>query len=238
MTAVTDVTNAATATSAAAASSTTSTTAASATSAQGELNSNYNTFLKLLTTQLQNQDPLDPTDSSQFTNQLVLFSQVEQQIDTNSTLDTMLTNQTSNMAQQALSYLGLNVAASGNTITYDGSSVTAGYTLPSAAATATVGIFNSSGTEVYTTSGGTAAGSNEFTWDGTDSSGDAVASGLYTVQVTAADASGNPITASTVVPGIVTGVSNSNGTTYLTINGEQVAASSVVSAAEPASSSN
>jgi flagellar basal-body rod modification protein FlgD len=217
-------------------SSTTSSGAYSGSQSTAALNQNYQTFLQLLTTQLKNQDPLNPEDSSQFTNQLVLFSQVEQQIDTNTTLNTMLTNQTTGLTQQALSYIGLNVAASGNTFTYSGSGSTElGYTLPSTAAGATVGIFNSDGVEVYAGSGSTASGNNEFTWDGEDNSGNQQPAGTYTIQVTAADSSGNALTATTITPGQVTAVTSSGGTTYLTVNGQQVPLSSVVSAAEPSS---
>jgi flagellar basal-body rod modification protein FlgD len=221
------------------ASTATSTAAYSTSQSTAALNQNYQTFLTLLTTQLKNQDPLNPEDSSQFTNQLVLFSQVEQQIDTNTSLNSILTNQTTGMTQQALSYLGMNVAADNSALQYDGSNdVTVGYTMPSGAASATVGIFNSSGVEVYSTDASTDAGTNSFTWNGTDSSGDTQAAGTYTVQVNASDSSGNPLTVPTITPGTVTAVSVANGTTYLTINGQQVPVSDVVSAAYPASSSS
>ena len=202
------------------------------------LNSNYQTFLKLLTTQLQNQDPLNPEDSSQFTNQLVLFSQVEQQIDTNTSLNSILSNQTTGMTQQALSYLGMNVAADNTALQYNGSNVNIGYSMPSGAASATLSIFDSSGTEVYSQTADTDAGTHSYTWDGTDNSDKAQADGTYTVQVAASDSKGNPLTVPTITPGQVTAVSVSNGTTYLTVNGQQVPVTDVVSAAYPASSSS
>jgi flagellar basal-body rod modification protein FlgD len=220
------------------ATTTTSSGAYSSSQSTAALNQNYQTFLQLLTTQLQNQDPLNPEDSSQFTNQLVLFSQVEQQIDTNTSLNSILANQNTGLTQQALSYIGLNVAAQGSNFTYSGSgSEELGFNLASAAANSTVAIFDSSGNEVYAGTGGTADGENTFTWNGQDSSGNQQPAGTYSIQVTAADSSGNSVTATTVTPGQVTAVTSSGGVTYLTINGQQVPLSTVVSAAEPASGS-
>src|ERR1700734_3492026 len=78
-------------------------------SAMDQLSGNFDTFLQLLTTQLQNQDPLDPMDSNQFTQQLVEFSQVEQQINTNTNLQTLITQGTTNASAITTSYLGKNV---------------------------------------------------------------------------------------------------------------------------------
>ena len=206
----------------------------SASSAQGSLDTNYNTFLTLLTTQLKNQDPLDPMDSSQFTNQLVLFSQVEQQIQTNANLTTLISSASANTTQQALSYIGLDVQATGSSFKYDGSdAVKLGYNIPSTAAASTVGVFNSAGVEVYSAAGQTAAGNYTANWNGTDSTGNTVPAGTYTVQVSAVDGTGTPLATTTTVPGQVTGVSTTNGTTYLTINGAAVPLSNVTSASYP-----
>ena len=217
----------------------TATTTSSSTSAQGQLDTNYQTFLTLLTTQLQNQDPLSPMDSSQFTNQLVLFSQVEQQIQTNSNLSTLISASNTNTTQQALGYIGLDVTATGDSFKYDGTdSVKLGYTLPSQSATTTIGVFNSAGVEVYSTPGQTAAGSFNTAFAGQDNEGNALPAGTYTVQVSATDSTGAPLTVATTVPGQVTGVSTSNGTTYLTVNDQQVPLSSVTSATYPGADSS
>ena len=211
-----------------AATTSTSNNGYSASSSQQALNQNYQTFLTLLTTQLKNQDPLDPQDSSQFTNQLVLFSQVEQQIDTNSTLNTMLSNQETQMTTDAVNYIGHTVAGTGSSFTFDGTdSVPLGYTLSSTASSTTVSIANSSGVTVYSAKGETTEGNNTFTWNGEDASGNALAAGTYTLAVTAFDASGNQITTSTVVPGTVTSVTANGGQTYLTVGGNQVPLSGV-----------
>jgi flagellar basal-body rod modification protein FlgD len=212
-----------------------SATATSPASAQGQLNTNYQTFLTLLTTQLKNQDPLDPMDSSQFTNQLVLFSQVEQQIQTNASLTTLVSDASANTNQQALGYIGLDVNATGSSFKYDGTDpVTLGYTIPSTAASSTISITNSNGVVVWSGPGQTAAGTYNTNWDGADTAGDATeASGMYTVAVNAVDSTGTPLTVPTTVPGQVTGVSTANGTTYLTINNTAVPLSNVTSAYYP-----
>src|SRR5215469_6276624 len=77
-----------------------------ATSSKKQLSANFDTFLTLLTTQLQNQDPLQPMDSNQFTQQLVQFSQVEQQINSNQNLETLISATKNQTSQSAVSYLG------------------------------------------------------------------------------------------------------------------------------------
>src|ERR1043165_3489997 len=85
--------------------STTPTTAGTP-DAMKQLSSNFSTFLTLLTTQLQNQDPLSPMDSNQFTQQLVMFSQVEQQINTNDNLQSLIALNLSQTANSAVNYIG------------------------------------------------------------------------------------------------------------------------------------
>src|SRR5579884_3869002 len=77
--------------------------------AMQQLTGNFDTFLQLLTTQLQNQDPLSPMDSTQFTQQLVEFSQVEQQINTNNNLQNLIGLTEANAGSTAVSYLGKDV---------------------------------------------------------------------------------------------------------------------------------
>ena len=79
------------------------------------LASNFQTFLTLLTTQLKNQNPLDPLDTNQFTQQLVQFAQVEQQIKQNTQLETLISIEKSAQATTALAYVGATVAIDGQT---------------------------------------------------------------------------------------------------------------------------
>src|SRR6202046_4882218 len=82
-----------------------------------QLAGNFNTFLTLLTTQLQNQDPLSPLDTNQFTQQLVEFASVEQQVNMNSNLQTLIAMQQTSASLQALQLVGANVTINSNTAT-------------------------------------------------------------------------------------------------------------------------
>src|SRR6202161_621777 len=121
---------------------TTPTSNASTAQAAGDVGSqqlagNFNTFLTLLTTQLQNQDPTSPLDTNQFTSQLVQFSQLEQQLDTNANLQTLISGQTTSTVGTAIGYIGHTVEASGGNFVLDGtSSDTLSYNLSSAGASA------------------------------------------------------------------------------------------------------
>src|SRR5579875_3860626 len=194
--------------------------------------SNLNDFLTLLTTQLTHQDPLAPMDSTQFTQQLVGFSQVEQQIQTNSNLSTLISLQQSGQGTNAVSYLGTVVEANGNSLPLVNGQAKFSYTLPSTAQSVKVTISDQNGNVINTVSGSANSGKNVVTWDGTDGTGKAVTP------------------TSTTFFGLVTGVnginggggsgsSGSGGTTPVTLNvdGLSIALSNVVSIQAPSASS-
>lgn len=201
----------------AAAAAATSSTASKATTAKTTLGTNFNTFLNMLTTQLKHQDPLAPTDSSQFTNQLVQFSSVEQQIAANSNLEKLITLQTASQTAQAIAYVGQTVEVSGSTLPLQNSSAGASfsYTLPSNATSCEVQIKDSSGNVVYKTNADTKSGRHDITWNGKDTAGTAQKEGLYTLSVVAKGSDGNALAASTTVNGQVTKLTNdaTNGAT-------------------------
>ncbi|MBI3440753.1 MAG: flagellar hook assembly protein FlgD [Proteobacteria bacterium] len=173
------------------------------------LNQNFDQFLTLLTTQLKNQDPLAPMDSTQFTNQLVSFSGVEQQIKTNENLAKLLSNSSTSQTTMGLSYIGLNVNISGTQFDFNpktDASVKLNYTLPSDAAINTVSILDQNGNTVYTTKGELSSGAHAFARNGTDQNGQAVPAGTYSLQVGALDANQKNISVATTVPGRVTGI--------------------------------
>src|ERR1700679_3188234 len=164
---------------------TTATTGTSATStgadAMSQLSGNFDTFLQLLTTQLQNQDPLSPMDSNQFTQQLVEFSQVEQQIDSNTNLQTLISQGTSQSGAYATSYLGKTVTVSGGQGALTDGKAQWNYNLGAQASSALLTVTNASGQTVYNRSGPTAQGSNSFTWNGEDNNGNQQPDGTYTL---------------------------------------------------------
>jgi flagellar basal-body rod modification protein FlgD len=211
------------------------------TTANGALSftQNFSTFLTLLTTQLKNQDPLNPMDSSQFTNQLVEFSEVEQQIKTNSQLSTMISNQTASEAIAALPMVGETIQYNGNQAALESGSATFSYTLPSNAASTNLIVQDASGNTVYSATGKTAAGTYAFTWNGQNNGGQQQPDGgIYTLSVQSVDANNNPITATTTAVGTVTGVNVQNNVATFNVSGVEVPMNQLVNIIGSSSSSS
>lgn len=164
---------------------------------------NFQTFLTLLTTQLQNQNPLDPLDTNQFTQQLVQFAGVEQQLKTNDQLTSLVTLQKTAQSTQALNFVGSTAVVDGSTATLtDGKATWAlGVSKPSSV---TVTISNSVGQAVYSGNFSMNAGDHQaFQWDGRGSDGSQWPDGSYTLTATAKDASGQAVAVSTEIQGVV-----------------------------------
>src|SRR6185295_9321796 len=144
----------------------TASTPSAAAGAQKQLSSNFDTFLTLLTTQLKNQDPLSPMDSNQFTQQLVQFSQVEQQINSNKNLESLIALTKARSATDAVSYLGKTLTLTdGMGALMDGEANWA-YSLDNHASSATLYVKNMHGDVVYSAPAETDEGMHSFTWDG------------------------------------------------------------------------
>lgn len=158
------------------------------------LNADFNTFLKILTAQLANQDPTAPVDPSEFTNQLVMYSQVEQQMSTNSKLDNVLSTMNSNGITPLLSYVGQYVESStdGKLVVQNGQALLA-YDLPSKAQTVAISVQDSKGKVIATVDGAANKGMNRVAWDGKLDSGEVAKDGVYKFVLTAKDSSGNLI---------------------------------------------
>ena len=198
--------------------STTDTTTTTSSSTTSGLSADYDMFIQLLVAQLQYQDPLDPTDATEFTNQLVQYSNLEQQIATNDKLDEVLSSLDTFGLSSGVGYMGHTVEAQGDTISVqDDGTVDADwvYTLDSDASDVALTVTDEDGNVVWEGTGTTTSGRNTFTWDGTDSDGNQVEGGAYTLSVTATDSSGDTVEATTYVSGKVTGVTSSDGTTIL-----------------------
>jgi flagellar basal-body rod modification protein FlgD len=194
----------------------------------------FSQFLTLLTTQLQNQDPLAPMDSTEFTNQLVQFSQVEQQINSNQKLDTMLQLQLASISSVALGYVGMDVSYLSAEMNFDGTNpVRIDYALASGAQVAKIKVTNEEGDVVYLADAPKSAGKNNMLWLGKDNNGNTVEPGTYTVSIEAADSAGSPIETSTVVSGRVKGIESQNGVVYLLIGDRAVSLATVVNAKVP-----
>jgi len=203
-------------------SSTTSSVAAAVTgsssgSSNDTLASNFTTFLQLLTTQLKNQNPLDPLDTNQFTAQLVQFAQVEQQLKSNTQLETLVSLQQTAQSTQALGFVGHIVAIDGQTSRL--ANGTAGWSFNSPKpATATVNIINSAGATVFTGTYSLNSGIQNFVWDGRNNSGVLQPDGDYKLSITAKDAAGQNVSVSTEVQGVVDSVDVSKTPPVLSVN--------------------
>lgn len=179
------------------------------------LSQTYDQFLKLLVTQLKNQDPLNPTDSSQFTNQLVQYSQVEQQIKTNDNLTKLINAQNDNAVQSNLKYIGNYVVAESKQVDYTSGTQSFRYSLDKDAKSATFTITDSSGNVVRSIPAEATSGAHKLSWDGKNTNGVAVPAGIYKISITAPDANGKNVGATTYVDGKITAVTNNGGTSQL-----------------------
>ena len=207
-----------------------STTASSgsSTSSSTEIAGNFQQFLLLLTTQLKNQSPLDPLDTNQFTQQLVQFASVEQQLKTNATLTTLAAGSKASAAASAAGLVGSTVTASGTSAAY--SNGAAAWTLKAdKAGSATIRISDSTGATVATATQALTAGSQTFTWDGRLAAGGTAAVGTYNIAVTARDAAGQPVTVSSDLSGTVSSVDMSGDTPLLVIGASRVPIASLKS---------
>jgi flagellar basal-body rod modification protein FlgD len=195
------------------------------------LGMNKDDFMKLFVAQLQYQDPLKPQDPSAMLEQLSQLSLVEQSYNSNTALKNLLTAQNNSISLTAVSFIGKDVKANGNSVTFDGSApATLEYSLPQSATSAQVSIVDASGRTVRTTTlGAINAGDNSFSWDGRDNSGVMLPAGAYKFNVTATAANGGALTATSYTTGRIDGVDLSGSTPQLTIGATSVALSDVIS---------
>lgn len=164
--------------------------------------SNFDTFLSLLTTQLQNQNPLDPLDTNQFTQQLVSFTGVEQQLRTNENLEALLRLSKVGSDATALSFVGLNVTAEGSTTELrDGLAVW--YLSSPGPVQANISVLDKNGSTVFSETKTLDTGTQPYQWNGRTSTGTLAPAGSYKVVVTAKDAGGQAVNVDTSFSGIV-----------------------------------
>ena len=195
------------------------------------LANNYQTFLSLLTTQLSNQDPLSPMDTSQFTQQLTQMTGVEQQLLSNQLLQQLVNQNSSNSGlSNAVNLIGKNVTVDGGSAPLAAGTATWEFSLPTAPNAMTVSVLDSSNNVVWsgsvTPSG---AGAQTFTWDGKNQAGvQQTDGGVYSIKIAASDGAGSTITPSYTLQGTATAVQTVNGQTMVTVGGAQVPLSSVI----------
>jgi flagellar basal-body rod modification protein FlgD len=183
---------------------------------------NYDLFLKMLTTQLRVQNPLEPMNAEKFTEQLVQYSAVEQQIQANQKLEDMLTTMISSTALSLVNYIGKTVEAAGDITQLRSGKALWKLDAASSAADSAVTIRNSAGVVVYEGKSDLVSGENTFEWDGRLANGQQAPEGEYQISVTAKDGNEAPVAVTTRVSGVVTAVDTTGAIPYLQINGALV----------------
>jgi flagellar basal-body rod modification protein FlgD len=203
---------------------------------------NFQSFLTLLTTQLQHQNPTDPLDTNQFTQQLVQFAQVEQQLKSNDHLTKLLDVEKANQSTQALAFVGSTVIVDGSSARLGaeaGAGISATWNVIAPKNTqATFTITNSAGQEVYK-SNINVDENLEFVWDGKSKDGTAWPVGDYKLTVTGKDSSGKDVVVSTEVKAKVDSVDLTSNPPLLSIGGKNYTVDKIkrVESATPAPTS-
>ena len=201
-------------------SSSNSSAAASSALASSQIAGNFQSFLQLLTTQLQNQNPLSPLDTNQFTQQLVEFAGVQQQLNTNDSLATLVSLQQTAQSTQALGFVGKTAVVNGSTAPLTSSSATWLLSVP-ATSTVNITITGSNGQTVFSgTYNATAGNSQPFTWNGQGTDGTQYPDGSYTLTATAKDSSNNSVAIGTQIEGVVSSVDLTQSPPLLSIGGQ------------------
>ncbi|MGP1275702.1 MAG: flagellar hook assembly protein FlgD [Caulobacterales bacterium] len=199
-----------------------------ASSAEG-LADNFDTFLTLLTSQLQNQDPLSPMESQEFVSQLVQFSSVEQQIQSTQAIQALLNVQAALAQLSSVDYIGKYALVETNGSMLSEGSAEWSYELPQEASSTQLVITNAQGATVGTITGQTSPGEHRLVWDGTDQQGNTLPDGVYNLEVVAFDSAGERISDTPVsVGGRVTGVELTDGQAIVEVGGMLVPASRII----------
>ena len=191
----------------------------------------YESFLKLLTAQLRNQDPLAPMDASQFMTQLAQLSTVEQSMRSNDTLGKVLDTLKSSGMRMDMALLGRKVEAESNQLSLTEGKAEAAYTVDGQPASVKLEVLNSAGNVVHSMPGALQTGRQVFSWTGQTAGGGTAPDGLYTLRVTAKDKDGKALNTATVVTDTVAEVRSVDGATKFVLkNGATISSDAVLSA--------
>ena len=208
--------------------STSAAASATGTNALQSLGDNFNQFLTLLTTQLQNQDPTSPVDSDQFTQELVQFTGVQQSVATNTNLTQLISLQQGSQVLQSANVVGHQATVTSSQLALENSTGEVTFST-STAEPIQIAIANSAGQTVRDVNLTSQAGTNTWTWDGRDNNGNQLANGAYGVALetgtTATNASAVPFS----VVGTATGLTNGASGLQLQMGAVSVGLSSVQS---------
>lgn len=197
-------------------------------------------FLNLLVAQLRNQDPLNPSDSTEFTAQLAQFSSLEQLQNINDTLAGFEVYQSTLNNIQSSNFIGKTVTASGDTLSVtNGAADPISVELDKNCQTVYIQISDAHGEYVTDIEAGSLdAGMHSIAWDGTDQYGATVGDGSYAFSVMAVDADGNSVSTTSYISGKVTGVDYQSGETMLLIGDQEVSIASLIRVQDVSSDDN
>ncbi|WP_375451425.1 flagellar hook assembly protein FlgD [uncultured Devosia sp.] len=195
---------------------------------------NFDTFLNILTTQLKNQNPLDPLDTNQFTQQLVQFTGVEQQLKTNTFLEALMQASQNSGNVDAVSYIGKEVTASGTKANLSDGGASWAYNAEAAVSDAKVTISDDKGNVIYAETGSLQKGPGNFLWDGYGSDGQLKPDGVYTIKIDGKNLAGKNVTINTATVGVVSAVDFSGDEPVLTVGGTKIKLSDVTNVRIPA----
>lgn len=207
-----------------------------AVASSGTLAQTFDNFLLLLTTQLQNQDPLAPMESTEFTSQLVQFASVEQQISQNKNLEDLVALQRSSQAVSALGFLGTTVEAYGDEVMLESGTAEFNYTLVADTEVVKITILDADDSPVRTIEGDPSVGKHNYVWDGLNDQNILSPDGIYKILVTALDVDGNLLDSATSTIGTVTGVAAQDGAVVVRFGEISVPIANVLAVTETAAS--
>ncbi len=210
----------------------TSTSTPTGTNALATLSGNFQDFLQMLMTQLKNQDPTSPMDTNTFTTELVQFSSVEQQINTNANLTQLIQLTQGDTVIQSSALLGKPVAVQSSSLPLQNGSGAVQFT-GTAGQKVAINVSDASGTVQKSVQLTATQGTNTWTWDGTDNAGNRLADGAYNISVTSADASSSGTAVPFSVIGTATAVQVQNNVVQLQMGGVTVPFSAVQSVGAP-----
>jgi flagellar basal-body rod modification protein FlgD len=194
---------------------------------------NFDTFLNILTTQLKNQNPLDPMDTNQFTQQLVQFTGVEQQLKTNTFLEALMNASQNSTNTDAVSYIGKEITAAGTKSNLKAGGASWAYNAEAAVSDAKVTIKDDKGNVVYAETGSLTKGPGNFLWDGIGSDGKLKPDGVYTISIDAKNLAGKNVAVNTSTVGVVSAVDFSGAEPILTVGATKIKLSDVTAVKIP-----
>jgi len=203
--------------------------ASQATADSTALGANLDSFLQLLITQLQNQDPLDPVDTNQFTQQLVQFTEAEQTVKMNQNLEKLINVSAASTITSVVGYIGKELTAAGSISELQNGVASWQYSVPAKSDDALFTVTDATGNVVYTQTQSIQAGSGSFVWNGQITGGGIAPTGSYHLQIRAKDSAGNLLDASTSFVGIVDGVDMSGSEVVLTSGSRNIKLDEVTS---------